>query len=534
MTAPRRPQVYRPERVEGRFDAIVIGSGMGALTTAALLSKAGKRVLVLERHYAMGGFTHTFRRKEYEWDVGIHYVGEFSTEGSLPNLLMRDIAGDRLRWAPMPAVYDRLFFPDRSYDLEAGRERFVDGMAAAFPTERRAIADYVVLVDEVYAASMKYFQHRALPRVVAPFARSWMCRAFLRHARQTTLNALTGITSDRKLIGVLTGQWGTYGLPPAESSFGIHAIIVSHYIDGGAYPIGGAGRIAASVLPTIEAAGGRLLVHAEVERILVRAGRAIGVRMSGGQDILAPLVISDAGVMNTLGRLLDDGTRGRLGLDEKLTDVEPSASHLCLYVGLREPAGRIGLEATNLWIYPSYDHDRNVRTYLQDREAPLPLVYISFPSAKDPAWEDRSGSNATLEVLSLAPYEWFEPWVDRRWRKRGARYEELKARFSERLLEALYAYVPQARGKVDYHELSTPISTRHFGNYAHGEIYGVAPTPDRFALRWLGPHTPLRGLFLTGQDAAVHGLVGAMYGGVVTASAILRRNVLKDVRRRSG
>lgn len=244
-------------------------------------------------------------------------------------------------------------------------------------------------------------------------------------------------------------------------------------------------------------------------------------------------MISDAGVANTFGRLVDEETRGTLGLDARLAQVEPSTSHISLYVGFREPADRIGLEATNLWIYPSYDHDGNVRDYLANPEAPLPTVYISFPSAKDPTWKERRGDTATLEVVSFAPYEWFEPWENERWKKRGAEYEDLKARFSERLLAALYEHVPQTRGSVDYQELSTPLSTRHFGNWARGEIYGLAPTPRRFALEWLGPRTPLRGLYLTGQDAVAHGVVGAMFGGLVTASVVLRRNVLKDVRRRA-
>jgi monoamine oxidase len=63
--------------VPDEWDAIVIGSGIGGLGTAALLAKhGGKRVLVLERHYVAGGFTHTFHRPDYEWDVGVHYVGQ--------------------------------------------------------------------------------------------------------------------------------------------------------------------------------------------------------------------------------------------------------------------------------------------------------------------------------------------------------------------------------------------------------------------------------------------------------------------------
>ena len=55
---------------------LVVGSGMGGMTTSAMLAKLGRRVLVLEQHYVPGGFTHAFPRKGYNWDVGVHVVGE--------------------------------------------------------------------------------------------------------------------------------------------------------------------------------------------------------------------------------------------------------------------------------------------------------------------------------------------------------------------------------------------------------------------------------------------------------------------------
>lgn len=534
LAQTRKPQVYRPERAEGRFDAIVIGSGIGGLSTAALLSRAGRRVLVLERHYTMGGFTHTFRRKPYEWDVGVHYVGEFHTEGTVPRLLIDYISDGSLAWAPMPANYDRVVFPDRSYDFWAGRERFVEELSGDFPSEREALQRYVGAVDAAAAAAGRFFQQRALPPFLAAPARPLLCRKFLKYADETTLAALRRLTDDPKLVGVLAGQWGTYGLPPGLSSFGIHAIVASHYLAGAAYPVGGAGRIAASILPAIEESGGTLLVAGEVERVLIRNGRAAGVRMASGQEILAPLVVSDAGVVNTFGGLIDEETQRRFGLAAKLAELRPSTGHICLYAGLDETAESLGLRATNRMIFPSYDHDRNVRMFRAEPDAPLPIVYVSFPSAKDPSWEACHGQTATLEVISFAPYEWFEPWEDERWRRRGESYEELKARFSTRLLEALYEHVPETRGKVAYHELSTPLSTRHFANYGRGEIYGLSFTPERFRAAWLGPRTPIEGLFLTGQDAVAHGVAGALYSGLVTASAVLGRNVLKDVRRRAG
>ena len=92
-----------------RFDAIVIGSGVGGLCTAALLARhASRRVLVLERHYVAGGFTHVFERPGYEWDVGVHYVGEVHTPRSLTRRLFDHLSDGRLQWAPMDDVYDRI------------------------------------------------------------------------------------------------------------------------------------------------------------------------------------------------------------------------------------------------------------------------------------------------------------------------------------------------------------------------------------------------------------------------------------------
>jgi len=215
-------------------------------------------------------------------------------------------------------------------------------------------------------------------------------------------------------------------------------------------------------------------------------------------------------------------------LDE-LRPIPGSVAHLSLYVGVKQSAAELGLNGTNMWIYPKPDHDANLARFLSDPSAPFPALFISFPSAKDPEFERKYPGRATLEVVALAPYQWFERWEDTNWKRRGPEYQAFKSDLARRMQQELERLVPAVAGKIDHAELSTPLTTRHFMNYKHGEAYGLAATPARFRLRSLTPHTSVRNLYLTGQDVASLGVTGAMFGGVITASAVLGRNLASTV-----
>ena len=515
------------------WDAIAIGSGIGGLTAAALLARhGGKRVLVLERHYTAGGFTHTFHRPGYEWDVGVHYIGEVSDPRSPVRAAFDHLTGGRLRWNAMPDVYDRIVIGDRAYDFPSGVDRFRERMKEYFPGEAVAIDRYIEAVEAAANASSLFFAEKAIPAPVARLAGPLMRRRFLHYADRTTASVLGSLTRNRELIGVLTGQWGDYGLPPGQSSFAMHAIVARHYFGGASYPVGGASEIAALIAPAIQRAGGRIVVGAEVTRILTGpAGRAVGVRMADGREFRARAVISDAGARNTYERLLDPEVATKLGVLEPLRSIPPSMSHLCLYVGLEHSGATPEIESTNLWIYRDADHDASVARFSADASEPFPVLFVSFPSAKDPTFCQRYPGRSTIEVVAPVPYRWFERWADTRWKKRGADYDELKQSLSRRLQDDLERHVPAVRGRIGYTELSTPLTTRHFANYPHGEIYGLSAVPARFRLRCAGARTPLRNLYLAGADAAVPGVTGALFGGVITTSLILGRNLMPAVTR---
>ena len=517
---------YNRWEPQGRFDAIVIGSGIGGLTVAVLLAReAGQRVLVLERHYTPGGYTHSFRRPGFEWDVGVHYIGEVGDERSQLRAIFDYLSEGELQWAAMGDVYDRLVFPQRTFEYLTGRDRLEQGLIEQFPRQRDHIARYLQAVEDCVSSSERFFVEKSLPGPLAWLSGWFLRRGFLRWARRTTHEVLSHLGIAGDLSSVLTGQGGTYGLPPGQSSFAIHAIVTRHYQNGGFYPVGGASRFAATMIPSIQRTGGEVVVRAAVERILVEHGRAMGVVMEDGREIRARRVISNAGVHNTYLRLLPDSTRVQ-SLRERVSKLAPSIPFLNLYVGLGATDQQLDLPNSNIWVYPGPDHDRNLARFLDDPQAPLPMVYISFCSRKEPTFAERFPNHATIQMLCPASYEWFKPWEHLPWKQRGEEYERRKSQFADRLRETLEQQVPQVQGHIQHAELSTPLTNRHFAGYAVGEPYGLAHTPQRFLeRRLLRPASPIRGLYLTGQDVSTISVVSAMVGGVSCASAILRRNL---------
>ena len=527
-------QSYKKSKPEGRWDVVVIGSGLGSLVSAVLLARQGKKVLMLEQHYTPGGFTHVFKRKRFEWDVGIHYIGEVHDPNSGLRKLFDALSEGQLEWADMGDVYDRIVFGDRMFELPKGAKAYSARMKEYFPGEAKAIDRYMELVFESSRAASGFFMERAMPPVASALAGGWMKRKFLRHSDRTTLEVLRELTSNKELIGVLTGQYGDYGLPPAQSSFAMHAILVKHYFKGGAFPVGGSSRIFETIAPQITRRGGAIYTNASVQQIMVRNGRAIGVRMTDGYEIEADSVVSGAGAWNTFGKLLADDVPQAKGWQASIQKIGTSASHLSLYIGLDAPAQYLNLPRANYWIYPEgFDHDEHVARFMADPNAPLPVAYISFPSAKDPDFLRRYPGRSTIEVITLAPWERFSQWAETRWKHRGEDYDAFKASLSERLLAELFRMEPQVRPHIETHELSTPLSTAHFAGYPHGEIYGLAHSPERFRENLLRPRTGVKGLWLTGQDIVSCGIGGALMGGILTASAMEGKNVMNELLRSS-
>ncbi|NMB81868.1 MAG: NAD(P)/FAD-dependent oxidoreductase, partial [Ignavibacteria bacterium] len=206
------------------YDVIIIGSGMSGLSAASILSKLfKKKVLVLERHFKIGGFTHIFKRKgehgEYHWDVGLHYVGQMNP-GSPTRAMFDFVTDGNLNWKKMPDPYDVFIYPDFKFRAMEGENYLKADLIKLFPDESTAINNYFSDLKTINRWAGRY----NFGLTLKPAARKLSSHLLSKGAElalMTVKNYLDKNFRDEKLKAVLTSQWGDYGLPPSQSSMAI-------------------------------------------------------------------------------------------------------------------------------------------------------------------------------------------------------------------------------------------------------------------------------------------------------------------------
>jgi all-trans-retinol 13,14-reductase len=505
------------------YDAIIIGSGISGLMAAGFLAKSGLTVLVLERHHTAGGMTHTFKRKGYEWAVGVHYVGEVHHNHSLLRRLSDAVSDGELIWQKIPGPYDRIIISDKIYDFVPGKDAFKSKMDGYFPGESAAIDRYLRLLDDVQSCAPWFFAQKALPRVWGRvLGKTKGSSQFLQYARTTTSRVMQGLSPNPLLQRVLTGQWLDYGLAPEHSSFAMHALVARHYLDGASYPVGGPSKIASSIGKFLAHYGGQIVTNTPVQAILFDKNRAVGVVLASGEHILTKRVISAAGIQATYDRLIPEKIRIESGLSTEFTQITPSTAHIGLYLGLKASAEELRLSHGNLWIHRHHDLIPPAWSRIEKTiGAEIPVIFVSFPSIKDPTWDVNHPGRSTIEMVVPVPWIAFRPWQNTDWHKRGESYEALKQNLGEGLIDILSHYVFGLKKYLDHMEISTPLTTAHFTNAYQGSMYGLSHSPARFMMPALHPDSGLKQLFLTGQDVVTCGLGGAALSGALTALRIL-------------
>jgi all-trans-retinol 13,14-reductase len=498
------------------YDVIVIGSGMGGMTTATALSRMDHKVLLLEQAQNIGGLTHTFSREGFTWDVGVHYCGTFRRDQAGGKML-EWLSGGTVEFRSVGTVYDTLHFPD-GFELAVGRpaDAFKMELKDRFPDHAAEVDAYFEALQSGEAALRLATSERAMPEPFRSAHRWWNKTKIQRWCGRTTGEVIEECISDPRLAAVLSAQWGTFGGAPKKASFGIHAQIMSHYLDGAGYPVGGASAIAKGLVPVIESAGGSARAATSVRAILVEDGAAVGIRTSSGEEFKAPVIVSAIGAGETVKRLLPQEVREQEWAVD-IAGLKPSVCHFEIYLGFEGDIARHGATRSNHWFYESWDTDEGIWS---DLDGPIPMVFASFPSLKDEAHDPGPSNRHTGQFMVLADWSTVAEFAEGGARERPDEWAAFKKGIETRMMAYYAEKFPALAPLIVYRELGTPLATARFTAHEKGGFYGLETTPRRTLSEALSPRTSVPGLYLSGQDVVTPGIAGALWGGMLSAAAI--------------
>ncbi|MEZ6124276.1 MAG: NAD(P)/FAD-dependent oxidoreductase [Planctomycetaceae bacterium] len=497
---------------DANFDVIVIGSGIGGLTTAGILARVARlRVLVLESHFKLGGFTHSFRRKNYEWDAGVHYVGEMY-DGAMARRVMDFITNHGVKWHRMGKTVERIMFPEGTFEYPDNFNDLQESLIRRFPHEESGIRKYFKDVKRAKGWLDRWYTSKALPW---PF--SWLLTLGSKSlAHRTTGDYLNQCISDPLLKAVLTAQWPDYGAAPGQSAFGIHATVTADFFNGGYFPIGGSQNISTQAAAVIEKHGGRCLVNHPVTEIICEGNRAVGVKVEHkGKTLVfrARNIISNAGATTTFDRLVprDHCASER----EKVRRLKRGVSATFLFLGLKDDPRKHGFDDANYWINNTMNADAPV-VKRRGKRCDFAGVFLSFGSLRNPGQKHHTAQIITFsEITDWSDHDGTE------WNRRGAEYEREKEIVADDLINFVEQRTPGLRDLIEFREVGTPLTVKSFTGHPGGMIYGQLCDPARLSTDQWPIRTSLKNLFLTGSDIGTPGVNGAMMAGVMTAARIL-------------
>lgn len=279
------------KKVPEHLDYIVIGSGVSGLASAAILSKLGKKVLVIEQHYVAGGNVHVFTDKGYEFETGLHYINAESRKALGMSTLLKLVAESPIEWSflgrenPEKKIYDKVYIGDESFEFRAGAGNLKSDLIAKFPFEKKGIENYFREIRKCsnfsgLSIGLKLITNNFLYKVFHKL----LNRLWTSYFKETLHNVIAKFTKDRKLGAILCTQFGDYGLPPHEAPFAMHAMVAQYYTSGAHFPVGGTQEIARSLIETIYLNHGKVLVSKRVNKILVDEQRSCYWHRNGKRE----------------------------------------------------------------------------------------------------------------------------------------------------------------------------------------------------------------------------------------------------------
>jgi all-trans-retinol 13,14-reductase len=500
------------------WDTVIIGSGVGGLAAAICLARAGQKVLVLEQHYVPGGWSHSFTINGQRFSPGVHYVGLIE-EGHTTNDLYRGlgIANDMVFFRMNTKGYEHCLINGENFDLPAGLENLKSALSERFPKEEKNIREYLTLVENVSRELQLMPKLKGWwQKITVPFR----TKNFGKFALFSLKRVVDWHVKDDMLKAVLNIQCGDHGLPAYRACFPVHCSVMSHYFEGGFYPMGGGGGIIKAMTNGVKRNGGEIRVKQNVSKILVENKKAVGVQLADGTQIKAKIIVSNADPSITYLDLIGKENLSK-SLLKKLDKTRYSVTSLILFLTLEIDNLPPAIDSGNIWMMKNEDGDQNFKDLMQDDIAGddcFPAVFISCTTLKDPV--SYNGKYHNFEIVTYVDYNNLPDFGNGDYHSET--YKTFKEKVTEKFMNNIEKVIPNVKEHIVQAELGTPKTNEFYINSTKGNVYGTEKTLNQVGPFSFKNKTEIENLYMCGASTLSHGVGGATHSGVNAASIILK------------
>ena len=486
---------------------IIIGSGLGGLSTGVILAKNGYDVTIFEQANQIGGCLQCFQRDGVKFETGMHFIGSLDDGKVLSNYLNYQEIKDKI-------VVNRL--DDNAYDIVSlngerfafpnGRNAFIEHFAERFPTQRKNLERYCELVEQVAALS--------------PFRnlRSADGNNFIGNELlfKSLDEVLEQTITDSLLRDVLVGNLSLYAAQKGKTPFSTHAFIFDFYNNGAYRIVGGSDTIAKALTDMLFRYGGHVLTQHKVTKIVVKNKVATGVITAKGDFHPADIVISDINPKQLID-IVDDTVFSE-AYKSRIKEFPNTSSVFSLYLRFKDDA----MPYLNSNFYGFHTDSPWAMTGNIDEKWPNGYLYMHHCHEKSPKFAK------SAVVLSYMSIDALTRWKNTNIGHRGVDYEHFKQEMAERLLNAVEKDFTGLRDAIaDYHA-ATPLTYRDYTLTPDGSIYGLAKDVNKGVTGRVSFKTKVPNLFLVGQNINSHGMLGVLVGTMTVCSHLIGEQEVKQ------
>ncbi|MBU2651996.1 MAG: NAD(P)/FAD-dependent oxidoreductase [Bacteroidetes bacterium] len=488
------------------YDVLVIGSGLGGLLSASILSKEGFKVCVVEKNPRIGGCLQSFARDGVVFNTGLNYTESLDRGQVLYQYFKYVGIYDRLRLRKMDEdAFERITFEGDpvEYHYSQGEDRFIEALASRFPNEKSGIINYI--------EKLRHLSH-SFPLYDLEIKGN--STSLNEYYYTNTRKFLESLTKDEKLRSVLAATNPLYAGISEKTPLYIHGIINYSFMKSAWRLVDGSSQLAKELAAKIRENGGEIFRNKKVESIVLREKRAIAVKTADGDRMEANNIISNVHPAVTM-KMIGEGELNN-AYRRRIQSMENTIGMFTLYAVLNENS--FPYLNYNIYHYTSDDVWKGYH-YNENEWPPYVMAYT-------PAISGGSGFANALIAITYMHYDEVKKWENTTVENRGKEYTDFKERKAELLINTLEKRIPGIRQKIAKYYTSTPLTYRDYTGTLNGSSYGIVKDSADPLRSLLMPKTRISNLYLTGQNLNLHGILGVSVNALLTCSEFLGMDYL--------